>query len=414
MSAINANDFIVGFDPTSSTNITGAQLAQLINSAYPQVDKGMCILTIDIAGNPVVPAADTTTKWQRYLWIRQSVSSVSTYVWNAGGATDATFLNWISISIAGIGAGSIVNSMIQDNTITDSKIAGLSYSKLYGVPSAISASTAATGDLLGSTFGNPVIANYAITTGKIALNSIGHSQLAAQAVQPITDILPNGNGLDMLRTNAGATAMEFFTPNDMVKATTAQIALAGNGSRVPRVTAGATAFEMVSVNDTVVPFGRILQVVDTFSPNKGATNYTTAPTARPTLAAALTTTNLLLGFSTVAFTPKSATSTIVVELLMNLAGKGGNVNAIAALLDTRISSTNMVAGAVGQSQTSGVPMTVSLKYTIASWGTGISSVYSAYYGSTSNDCALNSTDGSTDMFNSLPTLKSHIRITEYI
>ena len=412
--SVNANDFIVGLDPTGYASITGAQLAQLVNSAYPQVDKGMCIFTTDVGVNPVVPPADITIKWQRYLWIRQSTSSVSTYVWNAGGATDGTYKNWVSISIAGIGAGSIVNSMIQDNTIQDSKIANVSYSKVTGVPSAISASTAATGDLLGSTFGNPIIANYAVTTGKIALNSIGHSQLAAQAVQPITDIQPNGNANDMLRTNAGATAMEFFTPNDMVKATTAQVLLAGNGSKVPRVTAGATAFEMVSVNDIVTPFGRILQVVDTFSPNKGATNYNTSPTARPTLAAALTTTNLALGFSTIAFTPKSATSTIVVEMLLNLAGKGGNVNAIAALLDTRVSSTNMVAGAVGQSQSAAVPMTISLKYTIGSWGTGVSSVYSAYYGSTANDCALNSVDGTTDMFNSLPVLKSHIRITEYV
>ena len=45
--SVNANDFIVGLDPTGYTTITGEQLAQLVNSAYPQVDKGMCIVTTD-------------------------------------------------------------------------------------------------------------------------------------------------------------------------------------------------------------------------------------------------------------------------------------------------------------------------------------------------------------------------------
>ncbi len=265
---INANDFIVGLDPTGFDTVTGAQLAQLINSGYPQVDKGLCILTTDVAGVPEVPNASTTTKWQRYLWIRQSATSVSAYVWNATGADDATYQKWVSINIAGIGAGSIVNSMIADNTIADIKIASLSFSKLTGVPSYVSLSTAAGGDLTGSTFGTPTIAALAVTTAKIAANAVTHAQLGALAVQPATDIQPSGSYQDMLRVKSGAANMEFFTPNDMVKS--AAPVVAANALKIPQVNAGATDFVMVAP----ATVGRLVQAVgfsDSTSQNQNTT-----------------------------------------------------------------------------------------------------------------------------------------------
>ncbi len=75
MSTPLTTDLIVGLDPTGATAITGAQLAQLVNAANPQNDKGLIIVTTDGSpGNPVVPDASTTTKWQRYLWLRRPLA----------------------------------------------------------------------------------------------------------------------------------------------------------------------------------------------------------------------------------------------------------------------------------------------------------------------------------------------------
>lgn len=262
----NANDFIVGLDPTGYTEITGAQLAQLVNSATPQADKGMAILTTDVAGNPEVPDAATTTKWKRYLWVRQSVSSVGLYVWNDNAATDVTYLKWQSANIAGIAAGSIVNSMIADNTIQDAKIVSLDYSKLTGAPSGLAPSGAAGGDLSG-TYPNPSVAADAITTAKI-LNSAVTNAKIADATVAVTKLAPaSGSAKDMIRVNAGATAMEAFTPP--VLFTSGVVVPTANALKFVQVNAGATDFQMVT---QAAIQGFTKSVVDTIAvPANGAT-----------------------------------------------------------------------------------------------------------------------------------------------
>jgi hypothetical protein len=75
-------DVVTPFDPTGYSTISGAQLEQFAGGIAPYSDKGFVVITTDTAGSPNVPAANTTTKWQNYIWLRISSTYVTAYVWN--------------------------------------------------------------------------------------------------------------------------------------------------------------------------------------------------------------------------------------------------------------------------------------------------------------------------------------------
>lgn len=234
---ISTVDLATPFDPTGYTNITGADLEQLVAGSGPFTDKGFVITTTDdISSNPEVPDAVTTVKFQRYFWRRISTALVTVYVWNPNAASIPTYLKWQTFVSATIGVGTITNAMIADNAITDIKIHDVGWSKITGAPTNLPPSGAASGDLTG-TYPSPSIAALAVTTSKIANNAVTHGQLGAQAVQPETDIKPNGVAFTMLRTNAGNSALEYFLPPTIF--TSGVVVTTSNAFKVPQVaTAG--------------------------------------------------------------------------------------------------------------------------------------------------------------------------------
>lgn len=221
MNTPNPIDIEIPFDPTGFTVITGAQLAQLVAGASPALGIGFIVASIDSAGAPNVPNATVTVKWQTYIWLRVSSNFVTAYVWNPGGATDATFLNWITISSASIGPGTIQGYQIAANTITDANIANVSSTKItgsvvaawlaqlnipqtaYATNGLMNSNSRIFGDLngAGSTVATPIIGPLAVTQPKIALQSIAGNATAGQAQIRDNSITP----LQLLSTGAASS-----------------------------------------------------------------------------------------------------------------------------------------------------------------------------------------------------------------
>jgi hypothetical protein len=188
MSQPSILDLQTPFDITALSEITFAQLQQWLSGTTPFQGKGLIEITADIAGVPQVPDANTNPKWQSYLWIRQGATSVTPYVWNPNGSTDATFLNWVTVSSVSIAPGSITGSQIAPSTITASNISSVLGTQVIGFNTAWLAASSGSGysanglltnttaypsgGLLGGTFGNPTLANASIGPGVLAPQSI--------------------------------------------------------------------------------------------------------------------------------------------------------------------------------------------------------------------------------------------------
>lgn len=245
-------DLTPAFDVTAYASLSGSQLQQLVASLAPYLDKGLIVTTTDIGGNPTVPNATTTAKWQAYLWRRITATTTGLYIWDPLAATHVTYLKWVSVTIAGIAVGSIVNAMLADNTITDVKIANLDYSKLLNAPAGSVPSGAAGGDLTG-VYPNPSIGANKVTGSQIALATITHANIAAAAVEVPTDIKPSAVGLSILRTNAGATACEYAVE----KITEVANPVGGDSLKIVRVKADETGFEKATIASAVVATQRV-------------------------------------------------------------------------------------------------------------------------------------------------------------
>jgi hypothetical protein len=194
---MNTNDLVAGLDPTAFTTITGAQILTAIDDAQPSSDRGFVLVTTDSGLNlPNVPDARPNTGntiFQRYIWIRvqPATATVTTYVWNPNGNTDATFLNWITVSQTSYTANSIPGYALI--SVPSSIISGtIPYSQITGIPPvATVSSTALTADGLinssmfsqisfvwgclaghAGTPGTPVLAPLSVTTGTIAAQVI--------------------------------------------------------------------------------------------------------------------------------------------------------------------------------------------------------------------------------------------------
>jgi hypothetical protein len=463
-------DFVAPFDPTGFTSITGAQLLQLVSGLYPNTNTGLNLITVDIAGAPQVPDAVTNAKWQNYTWIRQSATYVTAYVWNPNGATDATYLNWVTVSSASIGAGTIQGYMIAPNAIPASAIISISSTQISGsvVPSWLAqlniGGTAYVVDGLmndtspifgvlngaGSTVATPRFGTNIIPSTAYGIQSIAGDPGAG--VSPIVDnsittkqLLSNGGAASIAATNAAVdpktniivptTSIPGIPSNTSIpqaavtgdvlgigyNANAAQLgfvtisrallnladpASVANAIQIPLVLKSAIAY-------TAQNFGNIvLQNVIELDNTATRTQLACALTAVPNLTTGPTA--LEIAGLKIAFTPISAASTLFIEASVQISTSNLVSDSIVSLfLNSAGASLASVTGAATGG--SNKMATVVLRYQVASGSTaartysiGLSASNGTYY------AQYNSTDGATKLFGGTLGTNSSLRITEIL
>ena len=353
---MNTNDLIVGFDPTSATSITGAQLAQMVNSATPSSDRGFNLITTDSNGTPVIPDAVGTAEFQRYLWIRMSPqsSSFTVYAWNpnqtyvlaytpTGGSPTSTNTYWNPISTGAIPAGSIQGYQIASATITKDKIVNIDQSQVNGLVGnyLTTGSTPAAGDItVGSSFaGGLVVGANAITSTKLssdatvdANRAVGTNHIKNGAVTVGKFDTTGSINTHLVNTAANTPA---WTPlPSIVQPSTPVVASAANVGKVPQVLTGSGTdsgtWQMVAPTS----LGHILTIAGASSvtAQTGTKNIAITGTAPTT-----SNVDIVTAFGSsgaITFTPSSGlTSNIRVKVVLQLNTNASNDTVFGVLFN---------------------------------------------------------------------------------
>jgi hypothetical protein len=151
-------DLVKGVDLTGVSRVTGAQLNQLVDNAYPASNRGMIIVT------NFAPSVTGVPRFTNYIWLDTSTAPPVVKAW------DASTTNWVPAVVAN---GSITTAKLADLAVTQAKMAVGSVATVNIIDSAVT--TAKITDLNVTT---AKIADSAVTTGKILDGTILTADIA--------------------------------------------------------------------------------------------------------------------------------------------------------------------------------------------------------------------------------------------
>ena len=287
--AISTQDLTKGIDFTGlGGSATAAQHNQLIEQGSPSADdtvdvgRGLSITTNDSAvGVPVVPNASSTTKWQRYIWIRRPHSADTTqvmrqYAWNSNIASVPTYLNWQQISVDLTDLQDEVDTA-SANAATALAAANTAQSSANdALVAAAAAETAATAANNAATAAQTT-ANSALSTSttananaSAALTAANSATTAANANIGAARLVGYSAAFQHLRSNVAGTLAEWYNPrNEWSTITNATSQLVTNAVPQQNLTTVSTTMTIPLV--TVDSVGALITVapvtyIMTFAP----------------------------------------------------------------------------------------------------------------------------------------------------
>jgi len=298
MAQPSGQDFINGVTLANAASIEFANIDTEVLAATPYTDKGLIMWTTDVASAPQVPAANTTPKWRTYFWgrIQPATNTVTIYFWNPNLASDPTYLQWQYLLAGGLPPNSITGAQIALATITAANIASLAWAAFPA--------NGAVGGVLAGNMPNPSLSNGAISGTALAVSSIANSKLLGSGVA----------GQILVTDSVNPSLVDWITSILAASSANLEAGIATATLLPIKVNAGGTGY-VYGPHD-------VLQV-KTFT--SASTETTTVVLGNAT---AMTTNNATInpGFGSggiMTFTPLSTSSTIVVEIDVQLANQEG-------------------------------------------------------------------------------------------